>query len=123
DSRWAVINRVQVQQVLVNLIRNVIEAMENEPRRELIVATASGGADLIEVSVADSGPGLSGDVAADLFKPFVTTKSDGMGMGLAICQTIVAAHGGKIWAEPNPTGGTIFRFTVERAAESESGAL
>ena len=123
DSRWALINRVQIQQVLVNLIRNAIEAMNDEARRELIVATASGGADLIEVSVADSGPGLSGDVAGDLFKPFVTTKSDGMGVGLAICQTIVAAHGGKIWAEPNPTGGTIFRFTVERAAEGESGPL
>jgi len=120
DARWAIINRVQIQQVLVNLIRNAIEAMENEPRRELIVATASGGADLIEVSVADTGPGLSRDVAEDLFKPFVTTKSDGMGVGLAICRTIVAAHGGRIWAEPNPVGGTIFRFTVRRAAEGDS---
>jgi len=119
DSRWALINRVQIQQVLVNLIRNAIEAMDDEVRRELIVATASGGADLIEVSVADSGPGLSGDVAEDLFKPFITTKSDGMGVGLAICQTIVAAHRGKIWAEPNPPGGTIFRFTVERAADGD----
>ncbi len=117
DSRWALINRVQIQQVLVNLIRNAIEAMEGVVRRELIVATASGGADLIEISVADTGPGLSGDVADDLFKPFVTTKSNGMGVGLAICQTIVAAHGGKIWAEPNQAGGTVFRFTVERAAE------
>jgi two-component system sensor kinase FixL len=116
----AIINRVQIQQVLVNLIRNAIEAMENEPQRELVVATASGGADLIEVSVADTGPGLSQDVVADLFKPFVTTKSEGMGVGLAICHTIVAAHGGTIWAEPNPAGGTIFRFTVRRAAEGES---
>ena len=120
DARWAVINRVQIQQVLVNLIRNAIEAMENEPRRELIVTTASGGADLIEVSVADTGPGLSQDVASDLFKPFVTTKSEGMGVGLAICQTIVAAHGGTIWAEANPVGGAIFRFTVRRAAERDS---
>jgi len=120
DARWAVINRVQIQQVLVNLIRNAIEAMENEPRRELIVATASGGADLIEISVADTGPGLSHDVAGDLFKPFVTTKSDGMGVGLAICQTIVAAHGGTIWAETSPAGGAIFRFTVRRAAEGDS---
>ena len=120
DARWAVINRVQIQQVLVNLIRNAIEAMENEPRRELIVATASGGAGLIEVSVADTGPGLSQDVVSDLFKPFVTTKSEGMGVGLAICQTIVAAHGGTIWAEANPLGGAIFRFTVRRADEGDS---
>jgi PAS domain S-box-containing protein len=122
DARHAEINRVQIQQVLVNLIRNAIEAMENEPRRELIVATASGDAGLIEVSVADTGPGLPQDVAGDLFKPFVTTKSEGMGVGLAICQTIVAAHGGKIWAELNPTGGAIFRFTVRRAAAGESTA-
>jgi two-component system sensor kinase FixL len=122
DARWAVINRIQIQQVLVNLIRNAIEAMENEPRRELIVGTASGGPDLIEVSVADTGPGLSRDVAGDLFKPFVTTKSRGMGVGLAICQTIVAAHGGTIWAEANPAGGTIFRFTVRRAAEGDSAS-
>jgi two-component system sensor kinase FixL len=123
DSRWALINRIQIQQVLVNLIRNAIEAMADEARRELIVATASGGADLIAVSVVDTGPGLSRDVADELFKPFVTTKSEGMGVGLAICQTIVAAHGGKIWAEPNPAGGTIFRFTVERAAETSTADL
>jgi two-component system sensor kinase FixL len=122
DCRWATINRVQIQQVLVNLIRNAIEAMADGVRRELVVATASAGTDLIEVSVADSGSGLSQDVVSDLFKPFVTTKSQGMGVGLAICQTIVAAHKGKIWAEPNPAGGTIFRFTVERASEGEAAA-
>jgi signal transduction histidine kinase len=115
-SRWAMINRVQIQQVLVNLIRNAIEAMAEGTRRELVVATASAGSELIEVSVADSGPGLSDTVAEDLFKPFVTTKSDGMGVGLAICQTIVTAHGGKIWAVVNPNGGTIFRFTLQRSA-------
>jgi two-component system sensor kinase FixL len=114
------INRVQIQQVLVNLIRNGIEAMTDEPRREMIVATASAGTDLIEVSVADTGPGLAQDIAEDLFKPFVTTKSDGMGVGLAICQTIIAAHGGTIRAEPNPNGGTIFRFTVQRTAEGDT---
>jgi signal transduction histidine kinase len=115
-SRWAMINRVQVQQVLVNLIRNAIEAMAESTRRELVVATASAGSELIEVSVTDSGPGLSDDVADELFKPFVTTKSDGMGVGLAICQTIVTAHGGRIWADRNPNGGAIFRFTLRRSA-------
>jgi signal transduction histidine kinase len=119
-SRWAMINRVQIQQVLVNLIRNAIEAMAEGTRRELVVATASAGLELIEVSVADSGPGLSDNVAEDLFKPFVTTKSDGMGVGLAICQTIVTAHGGKIWAAPNPNGGTIFRFTLQRSARENA---
>jgi signal transduction histidine kinase len=122
-SRWAMINRVQIQQVLVNLIRNAIEAMADGARRELIVATSSAGDDLIEVSVTDSGPGLSTDIVADLFKPFVTTKSDGMGVGLAICQTIVTAHGGTIWAVPNPNGGTVFRFTLQRSAPEEVATL
>ncbi len=121
DARWALINRVQIQQVLVNLIRNAMEAMEREGRRELTVATASGDDDMIEVSVADTGSGLPEDIAEELFKPFVTTKSDGMGVGLAICQTIVGAHNGKIWAEPNSEGGTIFRFTLERAPEGDAG--
>jgi signal transduction histidine kinase len=119
-SRKAMINRVQIQQVLVNLIRNAIEAMAEGARRELVVATASAGPELIEVSVADSGPGLSDNVIEDLFKPFVTTKSEGMGVGLAICQTIVTAHGGKIWAAPNPNGGTIFRFTLQRSAREDA---
>ena len=121
-SRWAMINRVQIQQVLVNLIRNAIEAMAEGTRRELVVATASAGSEMIEVSVTDSGPGLSKDVTEDLFKPFVTTKSDGMGVGLAICQTIVTAHGGRIWAAPNPNGGTVFRFTLLRSAPQDAAA-
>ncbi len=121
EARWALVNRVQIQQVLVNLIRNAIEAMADSPRRELVVATASGGAGLIEVSVADSGPGLSEKIADELFKPFMTTKPDGMGVGLAICQSIVEAHGGTIRAEFNPEGGTIFRFTLPRANAGTTG--
>jgi len=116
EASWAMVNRIQIQQVLVNLIRNAIEAMAESTRRELVVATASGGPDMIEVSVADSGPGLSAAISSELFKPFVTTKPEGMGVGLAICQTIIEAHGGKIWVEPNSYGGTIFRFTVQRSA-------
>jgi signal transduction histidine kinase len=115
ESSWATVNRIQIQQVLVNLIRNAIEAMAESVRRELVVATASGGPDLIEVSVADSGPGLSDIIARELFKPFMTTKPEGMGVGLAICQTIIEAHGGKIWVEPNQQAGTIFRFTLQRS--------
>jgi signal transduction histidine kinase len=115
NSSWASVNRIQIQQVLVNLIRNAIEAMTDSPRREVLVSTASGGPDFIEVSVADSGPGLTEAVARGLFKPFVTTKADGMGVGLAICHSIIEAHGGKIWVEPNQPTGTIFRFTVPRS--------
>jgi signal transduction histidine kinase len=114
NSSWAFVNRIQIQQVLVNLIRNAIEAMAESPNCEVLVSTASGGADFIEVSVADSGPGLTENVARGLFKPFITTNVDGMGVGLAICHSIIEAHGGKIWAEPNYPAGTVFRFTVPR---------
>ena len=114
NSSSAFVNRVQIQQVLVNLIRNAIEAMADSPRREILVSTASDGEGFIRISVADSGPGLSEFAARDLFKPFITTKADGMGVGLAICHSIIEAHGGKIWAESNHGGGTIFHFTLPR---------
>jgi len=105
------VDRVQVQQVLVNLMRNAIEAMQGCARRELVLAMTMH-TQMIEVSLADTGPGLSPDVAARLFQPFVSTKMGGMGVGLSICQSIVSQHGGRIWAEANPAGGTIFRFTL-----------
>jgi two-component system, LuxR family, sensor kinase FixL len=110
--RTAVIDRVQIQQVVVNLVRNAIEAMAESERRELSVAAAARADHFHEVTIADTGPGLAAEVAAQLFKPFVTTKANGMGVGLSICRSIVEAHGGEIWAEPNPGGGTRFRFTV-----------
>ncbi len=119
NSRWASFNRVQIQQVLVNLIRNAMEAMADGPRREIMVATVSNGKNLIQISVADSGPGLAENIASDLFKPFITTKPEGMGVGLAICHTIIDAHGGTIWAEPNDDGGTTFHFTLPRAEAGE----
>jgi two-component system sensor kinase FixL len=112
EARTAMINRIQIQQVVVNLVRNAVEAMAESERRELSVSTKALGDGAIEIEIADSGPGLAPEVAAQLFKPFVPTKSHGMGVGLSICHSIVEAHRGRIWAEPNPAGGTIFRFTV-----------
>ncbi|MBO0737671.1 MAG: PAS domain S-box protein [Alphaproteobacteria bacterium] len=109
------IDKVQIQQVVVNLMRNAIEAMEASPRRDLTISakTISGGA--VEISITDTGPGIAPEVADRLFQPFVTTKAQGMGVGLSICRSIVEAHNGKLWAEPNPEGGTIFHFTIPAA--------
>jgi two-component system sensor kinase FixL len=113
-------DRIQIQQVLLNLIRNAIEAMQDVPRRELVVATAARDEDgQVEVSVADTGTGLASEVAEQLFQPFVTTKKHGMGVGLSICRTIVEAHGGHIAAESAPGRGTTFRFTLRAVEEEE----
>ncbi len=105
-------DKVQIQQVLLNLVRNAIEAMIEVEDRELVLTTAPAGDDMVEVSVADSGPGLAEEVARQLFQPFVTTKRHGMGVGLSISRTIIQSHGGEIWAERNPKGGTVFHFTL-----------
>jgi len=117
QAEWAMVNRIQIQQVLVNLIRNAMEAMSGEEamnggRGQITVQTQLAAPDAIEVSVADNGPGLPPKLNGDVFKPFVTTKPKGMGVGLAICQSIVEAHGGRIWAESSPDDGAVFRFTV-----------
>ena len=104
-------DRVQIQQVLVNLLRNAVEAMAVSPRRELTIALARHG-NSVEVVVADTGPGISPVVAEKLFKPFVTTKVHGMGIGLAISKSIIEAHGGEMSAGENPGGGARFRFTL-----------
>jgi C4-dicarboxylate-specific signal transduction histidine kinase len=109
-------DRVQIQQVLVNLARNAIEAMTGQDRRDLRITAILQGPDAVRLSVADTGPGLPELVTKQLFKPFVSTKPDGMGVGLSICRAILLDHGGKIWAEPNPGGGTVFHFTVPVAA-------
>jgi two-component system sensor kinase FixL len=112
-------DRVQIQQVLVNLMRNGLEAMSESQRRELVVTTARRDQETIEVSVADSGQGLAPEVVEHLFQPFVSTKRSGMGLGLSICRRIVETHGGQLWSEPNPTGGTIFRFSLDAAPRHE----
>lgn len=114
------IDKVQIQQVLINLVRNANEAMQSVSRRELTVTTARAGADVVEIAVIDTGPGLPPEVADRLFQPFVTTKDKGMGIGLSICQSIVEAHGGRIWAERNSGGGTAFRFRLPILDQSEA---
>ena len=109
------IDRVQVQQVLFNLLRNGIEAMQDQPSRELLVATSLVQGGMVQISVADIGPGLPDQVRQRLFEPFVTTKTNGMGIGLSVCRAIVEAHRGRMWADDNPGGGTVFRFTVRHA--------
>ncbi len=115
DLPNAVVDRVQIQQVLLNLIRNAMEAMEGCEVRELSVGSiVEDGAVL--VSVADTGGGIAPEIEARLFQPFVTTKSAGMGIGLSVCRTIVEAHGGRIWVERNAAGGSAFRFTLPTGA-------
>ncbi|MGH7125670.1 MAG: ATP-binding protein [Stellaceae bacterium] len=111
----AFIDKVQIQQVLLNLIRNAVEAMAESPRRSIVISAFPSGDDLIEVRVADTGPGLAPEVRERLFQPFTTTKPHGMGVGLSICRSIVEAHGGQLWATDNPGGGTLFCFTLPGA--------
>jgi two-component system sensor kinase FixL len=110
-------DRVQVQQVLVNLIRNAVDAMEEAPRRELVISSRSAADDMVEIAVSDTGSGIAANAMDRLFQPFFTTKPQGMGVGLSICRSIIEFHGGQIRAEPNPGGGTVFRFTL-RAADT-----
>jgi two-component system sensor kinase FixL len=110
-------DRVQIQQVVLNLIRNAIDAMQDQPRRELVVSTSRVDPATVRVSVADTGPGIAPEIAEQMFQPFVTTKRHGMGVGLSISRTIVEGHGGTIWIEPTPGGGTNFRFTLSSADE------
>ena len=117
-----VVDKVQVQQVALNLIRNAIEAMEAVERRDLTISVASGPDDVVLVSVSDTGPGISPDVADRLFQPFVTSKAHGMGVGLSICRTIIEAQGGRIWAERNAEGGATFSFTLPLADKETAGA-
>ena len=119
----ALVDRIQIQQVLLNLIRNAVDAAGGGTRLALVLATVPADGGMIEMSVADTGPGLSAAVREKLFQPFVTTKRDGMGVGLSICRSIVEAHGGRIWAEDNPGGGTVFRFTVPDALAETPAAV
>jgi two-component system, LuxR family, sensor kinase FixL len=114
-AQWVSADAVQIQQVLINLIRNAIEAIGDAPERRIRVSTAALSSQQVEVRVEDSGPGLDPETAQRLFEPFHTSKSEGLGVGLSICRTIVEAHGGTIEAAQRPEGGAIFRFTLPRA--------
>jgi C4-dicarboxylate-specific signal transduction histidine kinase len=119
DTCNVFVNRIQIQQVLVNIMRNALEAMTDMQQRELSVSTIRLNGETMEIAVADSGPGLLIEIADRLFEPFVSSKHDGMGLGLSISRSIVEAHGGILRYEPNPGGGAIFRFTLPCAMTEE----
>ncbi|MCJ2025958.1 PAS domain S-box protein [Methylobacterium sp. J-067] len=112
-------DRVQVQQVLINLMRNAREAMQQSDRRELTIEARPIGPGFAEIAVSDTGPGIAAEVADRLFLPFVTTKQTGMGVGLSICRTIVEAHGGRLTVERNAQGGATFRLTLPTALKED----
>jgi C4-dicarboxylate-specific signal transduction histidine kinase len=112
ESDRVLIDKIQITQVLVNLIRNAIEAMHASSVRELTISTSSTGDGAIRIDVADTGGGLCEEARTQLFQPFKTSKANGMGVGLSISRSIIEAHYGEIWAEPNPAGGAVFSFTL-----------
>jgi two-component system sensor kinase FixL len=115
------VDRVQIQQVLINLIRNAVEAMSQSDERHLFISTRRDTPGFVRVTVADSGPGVAPELAKQLFTAFVSTKADGMGLGLSICRTIVEANDGRIWLEPREDGGSAFHFTLP-GADIERGS-
>jgi len=121
-AKWVRVDAVQIQQVLINLVKNAIEAMEGCETKLVTIASRALGDGSVEVSVSDTGPGLGEAGAESLFAPFVSGKNDGMGVGLSISRTIVEAHGGMIGAGLAPGGGATFRFTLPRGEEPNANA-
>jgi signal transduction histidine kinase len=110
-------DRVQLQQVLLNLITNAVDAMRavTDHARKLTLSTALTERDDLIVTISDTGAGLDPMIVERIYEPFFTTKSDGLGMGLSICRTIIESHGGELWVSPNVPCGAVFRFTVPGA--------
>jgi signal transduction histidine kinase len=106
-------DKVLVQQVLVNLIRNSVEAVQNQPIRQIAVTSKPTRNGMVEISIADTGRGIPESIRGKLFEPFVTTKPNGMGVGLSTCHRIVELHGGELWLEDGAEGGAVFRFTLK----------
>jgi two-component system sensor kinase FixL len=106
-------DKVLVQQVLVNLIRNSVEAVQNQPIRQIAVTSKPTSNGMVEISIADTGRGIPESIRGKLFEPFVTTKPNGMGVGLSTCHRIVELHGGELWLEDGAEGGAVFRFTLK----------
>jgi two-component system sensor kinase FixL len=118
DSSIVVADRVQIQQVLINLMRNAMEAMRDSPEKQLIVRTRHVSPDWLQVEVEDTGPGIADEVAPQLFQPFVTTKANGMGIGLSISRRIIESHGGELTVAKNAAGGATFSFSLPMFAEA-----
>lgn len=114
DATPVLVDRVQIQQVLINLMRNAVEAMEGSAERELTISTVLESGSTVRVSVRDTGSGIEPEVKAHLFEAFNSSKPAGMGLGLSICRTIVEAHGGRIQAAEGEGGGTEFSFTLPK---------
>jgi CHASE2 domain-containing sensor protein/nitrogen-specific signal transduction histidine kinase len=113
------INRIQIQQVVLNLVRNAVEAMAGTPRRALAIESLPAEDGGVEVRIRDTGPGLAPEVEARLFRPVVSSKSAGMGIGLSISRSIIEAHGGRLWATRNDGPGMTFHFTLPAVTESD----
>jgi two-component system, LuxR family, sensor kinase FixL len=120
-AKQVFVDRVQIQQVLVNLMRNAVEAMAGRARRELAVTTVLLDDETVEISVADSGPGLPDEISNRIFEPFISTKANGIGLGLSICRSLVEAHGGKLQSKNGAGGGAVFRFTLAVAPTNGAG--
>ena len=114
-------DRIQIQQVLVNLVRNATEAMRTAPGPHRLTVSTRAQRGMVEVAVRDNGPGIAAEIAAELFSPFRSTKSDGMGVGLSICRRIIEAHGGSLWLEASDLGAD-FRFTIPLASKERRHA-
>jgi two-component system sensor kinase FixL len=113
------IDPIQIQQVILNLVRNSVDALAQVDRKEIAIRSLKAEDGFVKMVVSDTGPGLAKEIGDKLFEPFVTTKASGMGIGLSISRSIIDAHGGRLWAEPNEGGGVSFQFTLPIAAKAE----